>query len=353
MKKRILIYLAVFVIALMATITYAIADKPADGADVITSKENTKDYVLEKYKDGFVTYNGTDLIHYNVKMEQKWVCAIGEPEAELYVKGDYIIISADGKDKVILVKNGNIRSEIKTEKKLINASVNENGYVTVMTSDKGYKGQCFVYSENGENLAEFSFGERYVLGAYLLSDNRTLAINTVIDRDESFDGEILIADIKSGETKNIIAKGGIYTYVNAFSDKVLAINGDTLYCYDKKGREKWSNTCGTDVLNLNVSGKYISVVSKNGSFGGNDILTFNLSGRLLGKYSSDFQIMAFDSSNGYSAVLANGEILLVNKRGKVAGSTEGDSNVKEIKLYEDANKVLILTEKATMKKISK
>ncbi|MDO5478876.1 MAG: DUF5711 family protein [Clostridia bacterium] len=233
-RKNTFIYVLILLLVIAGTCFYAIKNRPEDGKEMIISKESTRDYILDKYEKGFVTYNGTELIHYDTDMEQKWVCAVDEAEAEIFVDGKYIVLYNTDNNKIILVRDGKIQYEIKTDKSLRKASVNENGYVTVLTSDKGYKGQCFVYSDKGKQVAEFSFGEKYILGAYLASDNSSLLLNIIEDNDDGYKGKILFADMKSGEIKKEAESGGIYSYMKLYKDKIFAESEGKFYCYDKR-----------------------------------------------------------------------------------------------------------------------
>ena len=351
-RKNAFIFLVILVLVVSGVLFYAFRNKGEEGKEMIISKENTKGYSLDKYEEGFVTYNGIELIHYNTDMDQEWVCTVDEAGAEVYVEGKYIILHNKDNNKVVLVKDGKIVSGVKTDKVLRKASVNENGYMTVLTSDKGYKGQCFVYSDKGKELAEFSFGEKYILGAYLASNNKNLVLNVIDESDSGYKGKILFADIKSGEIKNEIASDEIYSFVKLYEDKVFAESGGNFYCYDKNGKEKWSYAVKSkEILYLGFADKYITMVVKaEESFGANEVLLFNLSGRLKGSYLSESQITAFDSSKGFSAVLQNDKILLINKRGKITSEMEASANINSIKLFKNNDKVLMISEKAVMQK---
>ena len=356
MKKRnFYVYILVFVLIAVCSIIYAVKNKPVEDREMIISRESTSDYVLEKYKDGFVTYNGTELIHYDTEMEQKWVCAVNESGAELYINGDYVVLYNTGNNKVILVKNGEILKEIRTDKALRKATVNENGYMVLLTTDKGYKGQCFVYSDKGEMLAQYSFGERYILGAFLDSDNRSLVINAIEDRKEGYGGELIFTDIKTGKTRNEIEAESIYSYATLYKGRVFAMKDGKLYCYGKKGNEKWSyDSFSGEILFIGFSGKNPVVVVKNTeSFGGNEVLIFNMSGRLKGIYQAESQVKAFDTSEGYAAINVNGKILLINSRGKMVSELDADPNTEVLKLYKKNDKVLTVSEKAIIQKFKR
>ncbi len=356
MKKRnAFIYLLVFILIIGTAFYYAYKNKETDGEDYISSKENAEDYILDKYNNGFITYNGSELIHYDPNMEQKWVLAIDEEGANLSVNDKYILISGTQSNKIYLVKDGKLIYESKIQKDLKSATVNEKGYVTALTSDKGYKGQCLIYDAKGNNLLEYSFGEKYILGAYLASDNKTLVLNTVEDGDVNYLCKVLFMDLQKGEIKNEITEDKVISYLRMYKDKVFIGTDDKISCFNKRGKLIWEHSFDKDsALYIGFDQNYaVMVLKTKENFGGNEVLTFSLSGRLKGRYVSDSQISAFDTSGGFSSVYVNDEILLLNKRGHVTGRVDADSNIRRIKLFKDANRVMVISNTAFMKRFGR
>ena len=115
-KKTVFIYIVVLLMIIATTCIYILKNEKDTGKEIIISKESTKDYVLEKVKSGFVTYNGTELISYDTDMEQKWVIAIEEEEADLFSNEDYILLANPESDELYLVKDGTLIHNIETGK---------------------------------------------------------------------------------------------------------------------------------------------------------------------------------------------------------------------------------------------
>lgn len=350
-RKAIFIYILVLVLILAATLVYIIKKDNSSEKEIISSKESSKEYTLEKHKDGFVTYNGKELISYDTNMEQKWVVALEEDDAEVSVIDDYILLTSKETGRINLILDGEVSEKIICEKKLRVATVNENGYICALSSDKGYKGQCIVYGKNGKLLAEYSFGDRYILSAFLMKDNRTLVMNVIEDTEGGYSGKILYSDINSGEVRKEIVSETIYSYMNIHKNKVFVSDDKNLYCYDKNGNEKWVYSYDSkEPFYIGFSKGYITIAAKTrDSFRGNEIFTLNLSGRLKGVFESESQITAIDTSEGYSAAIINDELYVINSRGKVVAVSEADNEAEEIKLFKKSEKVLLLSDKAVIR----
>ena len=120
------------------------------------------------------------------------------------------------------------------------ASVNENGYLTVLTQNKGYKGECLVIDKGGNEVAKYSFGKKYIVSAHLASDNRYLIMNVIEEDEYKSKGKLIFTDIKKGEIINEIEKDKFITYTELSGDKLITVTDDSLTLYTKKGKEKWT-----------------------------------------------------------------------------------------------------------------
>lgn len=65
--------------------------------------------------------------------------------------------------------------ELKNKDRIISASVNDAGYLTVITEETGYKAEVRVYNAKGEALYAWHSGSSYVLGAKVSPSGRSMA----------------------------------------------------------------------------------------------------------------------------------------------------------------------------------
>ncbi len=352
-KNKVALLGLIAVIAVSAVIFLIIGNNNKNIKEFIISGENYEDCVIEKYKNSFITYNGTELIHYDLNMEQKWVVTVNERDAKLCVNGDYILIYSSS-DRIYLINDGKIIYNIKYDKDIRKIQLNENGYAAMLTEDKGFKGQCRVISNSGEILAEYSYGERYILGAYLMSDNSTLVMN-VFDDVAEYGGKIVISDITNNELKKEITAEKIYDYVYVYKNKVFASDGNTLFCYDKKGNEKWQYIYeNEELLSLKFSDNYLTLILKaDGNAGENVIRTLNLSGRLKGSYTTEGSVELYDVSEGKAAIYVNGEVELISIKGHLKAETDAEIKTNDVLLFNGGSRVMTVSDKATIKGFNK
>lgn len=354
MKNKKVATLALIAVLIVSVIIFLIIrGNSGDVKEIVISGEIYEECIVEKYKDGFVTFNGKEVIYYDIDMEQQWVTAVSEKDAKLCVNGEYILLYTDS-DKIYLIKEGKIVYNIKSNKDLSAAQLNENGYAILLTRDKGYKGQCGVLNNSGKVIAEYSYGKKYILGAYLMPDNNTLVMN-VLENTAECTGRIEFFELGTKEPVKEITSENMYEYVYVYKDNVFASDGSALYCYNKKAEEKWKYTYeNEDILNVIYSDKYVSLVLKSDLVAiGNKIVTLNLKGRTKGIYESDGDVKIFDASDGYTALCINGEVVLVNPKGQPEATVSAEVKTRKILLFDKGKRVLTVTDKAVMKRFSK
>ncbi len=348
-KKNIFLILATILLIAGGVIFYSFKTAPVSKEQFFA--QSVDGLKIDKYSDGFLTYDGKQLIFYGTDMEQKWLNEINERDGMLYVNGKYILVVSKESGNVYLFDGNNKISQITSEKKLRGASLNENGYFVLLTEDKGYKGQCSVYDRKGRKKTEYSMGKTYIVSSYLSKDNSHLSMCVIEEGEENFKEKIVFKNIKSGETIAEIETGEIPTYTNVYKDCLLIGLEESLTCYSLKGKEKWSyNYDGGRADFIKCSGGYVSlVIKKGGAVGHNEIVTLKLSGRLKGSYIQDMPVEAFDTSNGFSASKKGNEIILLDRRGRLLKSILCDTRAEDIKLYKNEDKVLVLSGSASMK----
>lgn len=354
-KRKIALLALALVIIIFAALVYAVKNAPISEENDFLFKDNADEYEVIKYKNGFLTYDGKLLTFYNSKMEQEWILENDDRNVDISVSDEYILLASKDSNEIRLIKNGKAICDYISDKDIRKASVNDNGYATVLTSDSGYKGQCSVYDKNGIRIARYSYGKKYILSAYLASDNKSLFMSIVDESENMFKGKLLFSNIKNDEEAIEIGTEEIAPFTVMFNNSLLVSSNTALSLYDKNGKIKWSYSYeGAKAEYIKCSDKYVTaVIRSNAGIGSTEVLTFNAGGKLKGHYFSDIPVDAFDVSSGYSAVKTGSEIKLLNKYGKISSFVECNENTYDIKLYKNENRVLIISGSAQMKRFGR
>lgn len=336
----------ILAVALVVSVYLFRGGKPIVLNTNLIAKDSSEGYFIDKYKEGFITYNGDNLIFYDSAINQRWVLQIGEKDTLLYSDESYILLMSRASGNVYLIRDGKVITKFKEEKSLQGGSVNVNGYICLLTEDKGYTGQCSVYKSNGDRLVTYSYGEKYIINASLAKDNVHLALNVIDETNGSADKKIIFTNIKKGEdvSETLFSENVLYSEFRG--NNLLVSDQENLYMFTKTGKEKWAyNYGGNEIEYLDFSDRIISVVLKsNLSFGKREIHMLDGGGRLKGKCVSDTAIGAFDVSETSASFYTEGKILLIDRRGHETGMIETDLKADEIMLYRNESSVVCVTE---------
>lgn len=354
-KKKIAVLFLALAIIIIAALVYTVKNAPVSEESSFLLKENSDEYEVIKYKNGFLTYDGKLITFYNSRMEQGWILETDDHNEELSVNGEYILAVSKDSNNIKLIKDGKALCDFTSDKDIRTACVNSNGFATVLTSDSGYKGQCSVYDKNGIRIARYSYGKKYIISAYLASDNKSLFMSIVDESENMFKGKLTFLNIKDGSDAVEIETEEIAPFTAMLQNSLLVSTVSALSLYDKNGKIKWSyDYDGGKAEYIKCSDSTVTVVLQTkAGIGSTEVLTFNAGGKLKGRYLSDIPIDAFDTSSGYSAVKIGNEIKLLNKYGKITSFVECNENTFDIKLYKNENRVLVISGSAEMKRFGR
>ena len=90
--------------------------------------------------------------------------------------GDYLLAyDKDGTEAVVFYKNKELY-HIQAEHKIMNAKVNNAGYLAVISEQLGYRGMVTVYNRKGTAVYKVYSGEKYLLDADVQGNGRRLAV---------------------------------------------------------------------------------------------------------------------------------------------------------------------------------
>ncbi len=89
---------------------------------------------------------------------------------------------------------------------ILNARMNANGYLTLITKETGYKGVVTVYDSKYRAKLQVSISSSHVLDALVSDDGKTLAVVTIGVLEHSVASTITFYDVSTGEAQ----EGGSY-----------------------------------------------------------------------------------------------------------------------------------------------
>lgn len=108
---------------------------------------------------------------------------------------EYMVIVTKDTNTIYLLKGSQVIWKENFKWKILNVSVNKNGYVTVIYSQSGYKSSIKIFKPTGEELFTTYLASTYALDVEMSFDNKTLYIAEIDTEGIKIKSNIKIIDI--------------------------------------------------------------------------------------------------------------------------------------------------------------
>lgn len=223
----------------------------------------------------------------------------------IQASGKYAVVYDAGGTELYLIYRSGIQQTLTTKEgqEILSASVNDNGYITVVQKATGYKASTTVYDRSLKALVTENISSSFTTNAVLSPDNKTLALVSVGEDASGFDSVIVFYNVSDGQEKGRCTLG---------SDVVLDMNWNNsgLWCIGGYGTYMIQN-CALTTSYVD-STQYL----KNFSLGGSGYAAL-----LFNKYqgSSTGSLTVLNAAGTELSVGINEEVLSVSAAGEYIG----------------------------------
>ena len=279
--------------------------------------------VVSEFDVGFINgkfaiYNSQGLKKYNNKAEFEEEYYTSSYAPIMHKKGKYVALADTSSTEITVLKGNSVHYEVKAPQNVKRISVNEKGYLTVLSGETGYKSVVLVYDNTGTEKYRWYSDESYAIDAKLSDNSKILAVasvrmeanrlNTVVEqykiKDEnvlsSIQLEELIPYAITFDGSSVVLVGNKKAYTLSNTGKIkneYDYKGRTLECFDNENKNNI-------VLALSENMGISEVV----------FLDKNLIEK--GTNSCDFHITMLDENKGKVAVAGEGNVKVLKKNGK-------------------------------------
>lgn len=113
---------------------------------------------------------------------------------------EYMVVIIKDTNTICLFKEAELLWEKNLNWTILNASVNKNGYVTIIYSQSGYRSSIKIFKPSGEELFTTHLGSTYALDVEMSNDNKTLYIAEVDTEGIKIKSNIKIIEIAEVES---------------------------------------------------------------------------------------------------------------------------------------------------------
>lgn len=311
------------------------------------SLEESNNYDVEKYLDGFVVAKDGKITCYNTAQLSQWEFSSSKTSPEIAVNGTYALIYYSD-DKEAYLTNGKKAKKIETNEKISYGYVNSNGYSVMFLDEAGLKNKITVYNKSGELIYFRDNPDRQIAYAALSDDNKSLITIELLFEDKHISSELVVTNVKNNtnisKTKfddTIPAK-----CVFGAKNRLIMLFDTKMQCYNLNGKLKWEKNFENgqaDIAAYN-NGMFALVFSDNEiSSHGNVVAFYNKKGKKTGEFFTREQITDIDVCD-QNALLTNGrKLMLINSKGKVVSNSDTTYDVRETMLMNTKRAALVIS----------
>jgi len=348
-KRRVLSVSLIVLLAAAAVLIFVLAllrDYPGTGgvAGDFSFEPHTSN-VYAAFKGGLVVVSAADATVYGPDGRQirREHFAADSPAISA---GENAVAAYDiGGASLIVFDEDELLFSYRSDRQLIDASVNERSWVAVCETSGEYKGVVTVFDESGRSLYKWYSAQGYVLAASISPNGKYLAVVTLQQKQEVFRSVVSVFALSSEDVRaeyqledDVIIDIGFIK-----NDLIACVSESSLVYLDAEAREKAVyDYDGFSLHNYIIGPDYtvLSLSRTNSGLNGR-IVTVDLSGREMGSADVSGTVQCISSGGGRIAALIENSTVLYTSSMKEDGELSS-SGAKKVLLTDDGS-VLILT----------
>lgn len=286
--------------------------------------------IVDVYKDGLTRITSDNLVIMdNIGTEFQSVIT-GYNDPAMITTDKYILIYDRGGKKLSVTNSFTVLFDTVFDDNIVNVSMNENGYFTVITESEAYKNKLIVYNSKFNEVYRINSLTRYFICADISPDNKYIAVSSLYIKDSNVTPQINCYKLSSEESIwNRDFEEDVAVDIVCENDGSFSALFEWGICIlDSKGNEKYRFEFGNRILqNYYMShDKYnIAVLSESVS-GNSEITVFNNNGKQIGVITLNDTVLSVDLFDDRISVLTRDEIMIYSVSGNLISSRKNPND---------------------------
>ena len=227
---------------------------------------------------------------------------------------------------------------------VLNASLNQKGWLTVVCGESGCKAAVRVYDAEGEAVFAFRSSDRFVMTAALSADSRTLAAVTMGQENGMFASYVVFYRVNSDkEAGRCTLRGSVVYDLTAAGSGFCAVTEEQLCFLSGDGVMTAAYDYGGDYLrrvSVSDDGYAAVLLGRYRTGTQHRIVTVNGEGKELAALEIDAEVASLSAAGRYVAVLTGEELVIYDKQLKPCAQLQEVSQAREVLMRSDGSAVL-------------
>ena len=227
---------------------------------------------------------------------------------------------------------------------VLNASLNQKGWLTVVCGESGCKAAVRVYDAEGEAVFAFRSSDRCVMTAALSADSRTLAAVTMGQENGVFASYVVFYRVNSDkEAGRCTLRGSVVYDLTAAGSGFCAVTEEQLCFLSGDGVMTAAYDYGGDYLrrvSVSDDGYAAVLLGRYRTGTQHRIVTVNGEGKELAALEIDAEVASLSAAGRYVAGLTGEELVIYDKQLKPCAQLQEVSQAREVLMRSDGSAVL-------------
>ena len=227
---------------------------------------------------------------------------------------------------------------------VLNASLNQKGWLTVVCGESGCKAAVRVYDAEGEAVFAFRSSDRFVMTAALSADSKTLAAVTMGQENGVFASYVVFYRVNSDkEAGRCTLRGSVVYDLTAAGSGFCAVTEEQLCFLSGDGVMTAAYDYGGDYLrrvSVSDDGYAAVLLGRYRTGTQHRIVTVNGEGKELAALEIDAEVASLSAAGRYVAVLTGEELVIYDKQLKPCAQLQEVSQAREVLMRSDGSAVL-------------
>ena len=313
--------------------------------DTVIDFDYDSSSVIDVYKDGIVRVTSDNLVVMDSIGTQFQNVLTGFVTPALVTNNRYIMAYDRGGKRLIVTNSFTVLFDKTFEDNIIFATMNENGYIAVITESASYKNKLTVLNSSFNEVYRINSMNRYFLSADLTDDNKYIAVSSLYVKGDKTVSQINYYKLTSEEI----------VWESEFDDTIavsVQTKKDGSICglfewgvcvLDSKGKEKYRYEFNNKMLqNCNFESSKYNVTAISESLNGNtEIYVFSNKGKKICDITLDSAVQSLDVYGDRFAVMSRDKISVYNMSGKLLSEQPNSSDGTKV-LFTDKNSLMVI-----------
>ena len=298
------------------------------------------------YKDGIARVTDDNLVILdNIGTEFQSVLT-GYTDPQIITGAKYVCVYDRGDKKLMVTDSFSVVFEHTFKDNIVTASMNDSGYIAVVTQSEAYKNHVVVFDSSFKEVYKINSLTRYIIDADVSPDSKRVVVSSLYSQKDQLIPQINSYDLSSEKIKWTASfSDSVAVDVCLKSDGTAVALFDWGFCFlNKDGKEVSRYEFGNNILQhyaVNKGKTNVAVISSSRN-GASKIVVLNNEGEQVSSFDLDFSVLSVDTLSDKVAVLSHENIFVYNKKGKLLSKRKCDATVNEV-YFSDSDSVVTVS----------